>query len=481
MNKNAAQFEMGQKMSNDIMQGVQTAVQQHKQKQVNEATAQWMTLQAAHERLSMLGKVGKDGTVDLMQDPIAAAILTDPKKMKNMAKAFNVDFLNPEKTNVYAQGLQKAMKLDKAGKMTKMLRDLKLKAQVKPQGVDQQQVGSEIGKKVEGMSGPQHLDISQANELARTANTERDKWDFKQGVDPKSGKPTWYAFDKTNPNAPAKPVEVDGQNIGSIRPGAASTGKVLTIEGKPYGVVGQSGVITPSSPEFQNDSNAQVAYADANKAWALAEAAKQKLAGIRAQTYMQSREYGVIDTRTGQMAMVGPNVINSAPPGTYAPASGGMAAMSKEAVFTDLYWNADNVEKAAHALKGGFDATTRAEFIIAMRSQDPKNAFATFLSSEAGQRIAKDQDKVDYLTAVASLAENALTLRSVAGMGAGSDTLREAITRTVPGVSTASINTLDRQIELFRGTAQRLQTGVPTVMQPPKTAKDGTLTIDMNQ
>ena len=158
--RQAFQQEMGQKVANDIMSGVQQAVQQHKQKQINEATAMWQTLQAAHERLMMTNQAKPDGTVDLMQDPMAAAILQDPKKMKQMAKAFNVDFLNPEKTNVYAEGLKKAMKLDKAGKMVKVLRSLKMAHQPQPQldPAQQQQMGGEMGKKVEGMTAPQGPD-----------------------------------------------------------------------------------------------------------------------------------------------------------------------------------------------------------------------------------------------------------------------------------------------------------------------------------
>lgn len=155
----AFQAEMGQQAANSVMRGVQTAVQMHKQKQLNEATAMWMTLQAAHDRLSLAGKVGQDGVVDLMQDPLAAAILQDPKKMKNMAKAFQTDMLNPEKTNVYAEGLKKAMKMDHAGKMVRMLRSLKMAHQPQPQldPSQLQQMGGQLGRNISGMARPQGM------------------------------------------------------------------------------------------------------------------------------------------------------------------------------------------------------------------------------------------------------------------------------------------------------------------------------------
>lgn len=484
INAASDQAMMGQQGANDIWRGVQQAVQEHKQKQLNEATAMWMTLQAAHERLTMLGKVKPDGTVDLMQDPMAKAILTDPKRMKNMAKAFNVDMMNPEKTNVYAEGLKKAMALDKSGKMVKMLKGLVGKGP-KPQMTPQMRegMGNEIGQRVEGMSGAGGVDPTKMAELGRIGEEERrtdimgrEKYDFKQGTNPKTGKPGWFAFDKTNPNNPGKEVTIEGEQIGSVpsKSGSAQMGKAVMVEGKPYGIIGQNGVVTPHDPEFQKDESIQRKYMAANEAWAAAEAAKQKLAGIRASTYISSREYGVINKETGDLEMLNPNVINSNP-GKYAPATGGIAAMGKKGVFHDIYFNIDNVDAAAKALKSGFTAKERAAFILAMRSTDPASSFSTFLSSSAAP---KDQDKIDYLTAIASLQENAMALRTVAGLGAGSDQLREAILRTVPGPATANYNILKRQLELFRGTAQRLETGVPNVMNETDKS-DGSPVIDL--
>lgn len=468
----AAQFEMGQKVAGDIMKGVQNAVQQHKQKQLNEATGMWMTLQAAHDRLTMTNQVNPDGTVDLMKDPMAAAILTDPKKMKNMAKAFQVDMMNPEKTNVYAEGLKKAMKLDKSGKMIKMLKGLVGKG-VKPQmGPEQnQQMGSEIGKKVEGMvspnSGGNQAQMAEmmriAEEDKRTEIMGREKYDFKQGVNPTTGKPEWMAFDKTNPSQPGKPMQIEGQDIGAPPKATASIGKPVLVEGKPVAIVGESGAKYPGDKDWTDDDTKH--YAAANKGWADAEAAKQKLAGIRASTYIQSREYGVYDTKTGKLAMLNPAQINKDPE-RYTPAAGGAAAITKEAVFGDLYYNADNVEEAAKNLKHGFDNKDRALAIMALRSNDPTNSVSTYLSSVAQGHLKPDQ--IDYITALASLQENAMAMRSVAGLGAGSDMLREQISRTVPSAGTPNLPYVQRQLKLFRGTAQRLEKGVPLVATPDR-------------
>lgn len=179
------QWNLGQSAGQDIMRGVQAAVQQHKQKQLNEATAMWMTLQAAHERLTMTNQVNPDGTVDLMKDPMAQAILTDPKKMKNMAKAFQVDMMNPEKTNVYAEGLKRAMKLDKAGKMVKMMRSLKMMKGPQPQmGPEQnQQMGQELGQKIEGMTGPNAVDPKVLGDTLRYRTEEMKQDELNKRLD----------------------------------------------------------------------------------------------------------------------------------------------------------------------------------------------------------------------------------------------------------------------------------------------------------
>lgn len=465
----AFQQEMGQKASNSIMMGVQRAVQQHKQKQLNEATAMWQTLQAAHERLSLAGKIGKDGTVDLMQDPIAAAILQDPKKMKNMAKAFQVDFLNPEKTNVYAEGLKKAMQMDHAGKMVKMLRSMKMMQQPKPQlnPQQQQQMGSELGRSVSGMASPGAIDAAQMDnmlktmdQMERTQLLARDRYQISPGTDPDTGNLGIFAVDKTNPDAGAKRVEVDGHPIGG-KPNA-KLGSPVTAGGTPIGVWGPTGAKFPGDKDWTPEDNQH--FLLANAGWSRANAEKEKLAGIRAETYVNSRWFGVIDKTTGQEGVANAAMMIKNPD-RYAMASPATQAMQKEAAFTDMNWNADNVEYAAQNLKQGFTNRQRAAFMLAMRSTDPAASFSTFLSTQVGKSLKEDQ--VQYLTAIKSLQENSLAIRNIAGFGgAGSDQLREAILRTVPSEGTPNMMWINSQLQLFRGTLERLHLGTPGVMQP---------------
>jgi hypothetical protein len=81
---------------------IHNAVIEHKQQQQAKALSDWQALDLAFERSG--GNPQK-----MMQDPIAQAILGDPKKMKHLAKALNQDWLNPEKTTVYGEAMKQLL------------------------------------------------------------------------------------------------------------------------------------------------------------------------------------------------------------------------------------------------------------------------------------------------------------------------------------------------------------------------------------
>lgn len=458
---------------------IHNMVGQHKQNQVREAMADWQSFDNSLQKAQMAAgdpsspDYQKKVQQNLANMPWVKSML-DPanpksvKRLKNMYKALNVDLLD-DKENVYGQALkqyhkvknaegkiqdaQQRMEMDKKRQQTMQSRIVQMMQQSQQTPPDAQR----LEEAANIMERRKQLDLEEKR-------MGLDKYDFKQGTGA-DGKPQWFAFDKTNPTKVVS-LEVDGKPIAPAFKPSANQGKVLTIEGKPYGVIGEGGkTISPESPEWQDPKNSDLHHSwdSANKAYATAEANKQKLAGIRASTYMQSREYGVYDTQTGQLVEVGPAVIN-ANPGRYAPVSGAIGALTKEAVFSDIDYNVNNVREAAKNLKHGFDAKTRAALILSMRSTDPANSVSTFISSAIAGSLTSDQ--IQFVTALASLQENAQSLRSVAGMGAGSDMLREAILRTVPGMGAPSAQFVDRQLDLFQGTAKRLQSGVPIVAKP---------------
>jgi hypothetical protein len=474
---------------------VHNMVAQHKQNQIRDAMSEWQGFNHSLENAQALA--GDPSAPDyqqkvqkmLAQDPWIKANL-DPanpkaqKRLKNMYKALNVDLLEGDKDNVHRDGLKRFFQVNTAmQKVKEMGQKMAGHQQQKPPMDAQKQQGmfQEGLQKLMSQQTFQKPDMARQEEAARLAmeskRMQMDKFDFKQGVDPDTNKPTWFAFDKTNPNAPPKKMQVDGKDIGvQSKFSEAQHGKVMSIGSKPYGVVGPHGVIVPGDPEWTDKDTRN--YDAANKAYAVQEADKEKNTRIRTDTYLDSREYSVIKNSpdgTHKLMMIGPRAINAAPPGTYSPAGAGMTAEGKEAKFQDIYWMLDNVETAAKNLKHPLDVKTRAMMISALQSNDPAKFLGQLRSSAAIQALPEDVQ--DYITAMAGLQENSMALASLGGYGAGSDAVREAIAKTVPNVGTPNLRYLERQISLVRGQAQRLEKGVPgmgadTVISDPSKVPD---------
>jgi hypothetical protein len=94
----------------------------------------------------------------------------------------------------------------------------------------------------------------------------------------------------------------------------------------------------------------------------------------------------------------------------------------------------------------------------------------------------------DFVVWVAQLQERALSLRNVAGMGAGSDQLRNAILATLPGVKSGNKQMALKQLDAFDNQVALLERGVPKVRGqggvtpppkpgggPPKPTTSGTI------
>ncbi len=185
----------------------------------------------------------------------------------------------------------------------------------------------------------------------------------------------------------------------------------------------------------------------------------------RMEVLSQAREYPVINKKTGELEYRNAQDINGNR-GLYAPAAEGSKSMGKEAVFQDLHYNIDTARKALQALPT-LDTGTRAALSYALRSTDPRSAISTFLTGTVGQHLSPEQQEA--VQSIALLQENAMSLRSVAGMGQGSDELRSAILATIPSGKSASKDYALKQLDKFEAVVSRLEGGVPRVTsQQPK-------------
>src|ERR1017187_2793017 len=116
------------------------------------------------------------------------------------------------------------------------------------------------------------------------------------------------------------------------------------------------------------------------------------------------------------------------------------------------------------------DAATIGQLTMASRATDPtvfKTAMDTILGS---QTLSGPQQ--DFVVALGQLQERVMSLRNLAGMGNASDSLRAAITATLPSVKSGNIAMMRKQLDAVTNLVDNLHTGIPNVNIP----KTGTTT-----
>lgn len=273
-------------------------------------------------------------------------------------------------------------------------------------------------------------------------------------------------------------------------PRAGGQPKVLSADGVPYavervGADGQSHIITKDSPEFGPED--QRVLDAAGGARSTGENDKQKMQQDRLNSYAtmyakmrgQVQQYSVIDKTNGEPTMANANTIN-ANPGRYMAASLGQQLKNRAGVFEEIGYTKDQFNKALDGLtEDDFKTLPRAQIAAVLQDRNPESAMSTFVGSEIGATLNERQ--MQYVTGLASMQESAMSLRSIAGMGQGSDSLRSAITKMLPGAETPSKRYADRQMELFTGELEALHKAVPDSsklgmgkgkgMTPPPTPK----------
>jgi hypothetical protein len=265
-----------------------------------------------------------------------------------------------------------------------------------------------------------------------------------------------------------------------IKPTAATEAKPVfpTGGGPAYGVsrvnsAGQLAIIKPGDPEFTDDdkklldsvnASQQKGQADKAAAAAAAAAAREKAyVDAYATARGKVQQYSVIDKTNGQPVMVNAETMN-ANPGRFAAGSLGQQLKNRAGVFDEINYTTGQFNRALNGLTDAdFKTLPRAQIAIALQSRDPSSAMSEFIGSEAASTLSPAQ--IDYVTGLVSLQESAMSLRSIAGMGQGSDTLRNAITAMLPGPQTPSKDYANRQMRLFQGELEALRRSVPASSQ----------------
>jgi hypothetical protein len=470
---------------------IKNGVKAQKEKQLLSAEGDWTYLQAALNEKFQADQTGDPQAIAAAQKKIDA-ITGDPKKLKNMAKALNQDWLNPEKTTVYGEALKKvtakqqqedktkAQKEQAASGLKRMFQHLIQKAQggQKPQLSDEQRtaMGREIQEKApttQGVTDPKvATEMMRAEaELIRAEKANPEKYDVKTISDPKD--PTGraqilVATDKTDPTKPY--IEIKSSTGEKARPGEkkyVGDGKLEVLQGSPIptGRVQRGGVwISPGDPRYTKDDENAVALG--MKAENLSEKQKERLQAIRGESFARSRaQYtfkDVVDTTTGEVREV--SAMDMArEPGRYTGASEQEKVAARDAVHRSLNTNFDAVEKDLKGLPNGLDTETQAIVKLALKGGDP-GLIDTLIVNKIKSNAP--DETLRLLTDYKALAEDSMTLRSVGGITGSSDTLRAAMVAMVPGAGTGSVKEGLMQLKAARRTTEALLSGRPKSALP---------------
>ena len=142
-----------------------------------------------------------------------------------------------------------------------------------------------------------------------------------------------------------------------------------------------------------------------------------------------------------------------------------MTAKNRTSVFQELDTTTKFAKDAINQLSDkDFDPAARLQLAYALRTDDPREALHAFLRSDVAATLTDDQ--INYVTALASLSESAMSLRTIAGIGQGSDKVRDAIGNMLPAAGTPSKAYALRQMKLFEAEVNALRTSIPNIGEP---------------
>jgi hypothetical protein len=205
--------------------------------------------------------------------------------------------------------------------------------------------------------------------------------------------------------------------------------------------------------------------------------------GSAATIRIEGRIGAYIDTQTGQAVSMNAeefNAANRGAPGRYVQSTVAVPAMQRHATFAEIQ-NAIDQARSSIPTLGSLDAGSRAELANAL-ADETGGRMTTFLNGAVQTTMSPAQRNA--VIALKNLNESALALRSVQGLGQGSEQMRRAILATLPtGTSPDTAYMLD-QLKTFERSVQKLHQGTPGLGGPAVVApslgggRGGALTPD---
>lgn len=465
-----------QRFAAGVQSMIANAVSDQKQKKLNKAEADWTYMQSGLNELYAAQASGDPKAVAAAQQKVDV-VLGDPKKLKEMAKALNQDWLNPEKTTVYGEALKKvtakagqdaqtqAGKQQAAQGLKGMMQKL-MQRQQQPQLSPEQQkaMSAEIQAKAPttmagGTSTKDMLDSAKAIEdLARAEKelrTAPDKFEFKT-IKNSDGSEKIVAMDKSDPSKPYTEVKSSSGEV--AKPGEkkyANDGKLEVVGGIPTGRVMHGGKwVSPGQDSYTAEDKKAVDLG--MNAQGLSQKQKEKLVSLRAQESAKDRAafvfHNVVNKQTGEVGEV--SALDMAKnPSMYGGASEQEKISARDSVHESLNTNFKSLSDSLDKLPNGLDTETQALIKQALNEENP-GMIETLMVNKLKQGAS--DELLQYLTNIKLMQEDVMTLRSVGGMGAGSDSMRHAMVQTVPGAGTSSVKEAKMQIAGAKRTSDAL-------------------------
>lgn len=178
---------------------------------------------------------------------------------------------------------------------------------------------------------------------------------------------------------------------------------------------------------------------------------------------------GAYDTNTGAVGFVTKKKINrgdaeNAAKGLPPRYVGGELATklkSRNAIMEEIATSSEIARKALNDLKGDFTQGQLMKFADQLKVDDGGKRLTSFLSSNFAKTLTPAE--IEYVTAIRNLRESSFSLRTVGGMGQGSDMLRAAISEMIPGPRTPNKKMANSQLDKFDIQVDRLWSGIPGV------------------
>lgn len=493
-----------QRFLGGLATNIKNAVVKQKEGQLLKAEGDWTYLQSSMNELFEAQQSGDPNAIQAAQKKVDV-ILGDPKKLKNMAKALNQDWLNPEKTTVYGEALKKVaargqqtdaqnQKKQQAATGLKALFQHLIGKSQQPELTDEQKtaMAREIQEKVPTTPGVLNIEsLKSVSEFERAIAQAREKYQYVPSADG-----TIWAVNKSDPKdahqlkdaetgsaihgkAPAKegqPVMANGMPIGvfhngqPVMPGDptwsekdqkifdASVGAAKEKQFLKLDPVISAQLGEPPNPADYAKGRSSPEYAKALREYGQeAEKIKNRMAAAggaaRAMVWNEYRPVQALDADGNVIWTYAKNAIG----GGMAPAGIGTQLMSAQKQIEDIEVASDKFKDAIKSVDKPFTPDQVAKLTLATRSGD-EELVRTALNTVAMQNLTDKQQ--DFVVWMAQVNERAMSLRKIAGQGQGAEDLRNAIRQTIASVQSGSKEMMMKQIGAFDNQVAILKTGI---------------------